>query len=139
MTVPYFLDTNVLIYAAMGKERDEAKRRRARDLIASADFGTSTQVIQEFYVNIKRLTGPAFRAERVVRWIERLRKLDVVETDVDLVLSAIVNSERYTISYWDGAILAAAQRLEAPTLYTEDLTHGQRFGSVRVLNPFRDL
>lgn len=48
MTVPYFLDTNVLIYAAMGKARDEAKRRRARDLIASADFGTSTQVIQEF-------------------------------------------------------------------------------------------
>jgi len=32
--------------------------------------------------------------------------------------------------------LAAAEALDAPTLYTEDLQHGQRYGRVRAVNPF---
>lgn len=46
-------------------------------------------------------------------------------------------SERFQLSYWDGAIVAAAQELGAETLYTEDLNHGQVYGSVRAINPFR--
>lgn len=42
------------------------------------------------------------------------------------------------ISYRDGAILAAAAIARAPLVYTEDLNHGQAYGSVRVLNPFRE-
>ena len=34
-------------------------------------------------------------------------------------------------------ILASAARFGATTLYTEDLSHGQLYGSVRVVNPFR--
>jgi predicted nucleic acid-binding protein len=39
-------------------------------------------------------------------------------------------------STWDGAIVAAAQSLGAGVLYTEDLSHGQDYGGVRVENPF---
>jgi predicted nucleic acid-binding protein len=53
------------------------------------------------------------------------------------VANGIAYSRRYQISYWDGAILAAAERLNAPILYTEDLNHDQTYGSVRVVNPFR--
>ena len=56
-------------------------------------------------------------------------------TDYPLIVSAVELSLRYGISYWDGAIAAAAG-LEAPTLYTEDLSHGQRYGKVRAVNPF---
>ena len=31
----------------------------------------------------------------------------------------------------------AAERLSAPMLSSEDLNHGQDYGSVRVVNPFR--
>ncbi len=41
-----------------------------------------------------------------------------------------------SLSYWDGAIIAAAQRLEAATLYSEDLNDGQVYGTVRVVNPY---
>jgi predicted nucleic acid-binding protein len=41
------------------------------------------------------------------------------------------------IQYWDAAILVAAMRLGARVLYTEDLNHGQTYGSVCVENPFR--
>ena len=45
-------------------------------------------------------------------------------------------SERYKLSYWDGAIVAAAEALGAPVLYTEDLNHGQVYGTVTAINPF---
>jgi predicted nucleic acid-binding protein len=49
---------------------------------------------------------------------------------------AIEKSERFEISYWDAAILAAAEALGAETVYSEDLNAGQRYGRVRVVNPF---
>ncbi|MER9304105.1 hypothetical protein NKJ06_29030 [Mesorhizobium sp. M0293] len=55
-----------------------------------------------------------------------------LETKV-LVYTAIGHkSERV-----DGAIIAAAERLGVKTLYTEDLNHGQAYGSVVAINPFR--
>ena len=54
-------------------------------------------------------------------------------------MSAIEISLRYELSYWDGAIIAAAETLQAPVLFTEDLSHGQLYGSVRALNPFWEM
>ena len=56
--------------------------------------------------------------------------------DHGVVRSGIEVSKRYGISYWDGAIIAAAAALEAPILYTEHLNHGQAYGGVTVVNPF---
>jgi predicted nucleic acid-binding protein len=47
------------------------------------------------------------------------------------------NELRYQISFWDGLILAAAEAGGAEVLYTEDLSHGQRYGGVLARNPFR--
>jgi predicted nucleic acid-binding protein len=33
-------------------------------------------------------------------------------------------------------MLAAARELEAPVVYSEDMSHGQDYDGVRVLNPF---
>ena len=137
MTVPYFLDTNILIYAAAGRDQAEQKRRRARELIVDAEFGTSTQVLQEFYVNVTRKIARPLSAERGLSWVERLAKLPIVETDVQLIKAAIGLSVRYRISYWDGAILAAAARLGTNLVYSEDLQHTGKFGTVQVVNPFR--
>ena len=57
--------------------------------------------------------------------------------DAGLVKRGAAISARYQISYWDGAILAAAEALGAPVLYSEDLSHGQTYGSVKVVNPFK--
>jgi predicted nucleic acid-binding protein len=38
---------------------------------------------------------------------------------------------------WDSQIVAAAERLGADVLYSEDLNHGQTYGAVRCENPFR--
>jgi predicted nucleic acid-binding protein len=44
--------------------------------------------------------------------------------------------ERYKLSYWDSAILAAGLELGCHTLYSENLNHGQKYAGVRVINPF---
>jgi predicted nucleic acid-binding protein len=132
-----FFDTNVLVYmyGTPGEKRDRAldlfeRYNAARDLILS------TQVVQEFYAAAaRRLRVPP----------DLLRQATLTLLDAPLVIigpphivSAMDIESRYRISFWDALILAAAESGGAAVLYTEDLNHGQQYGSVTVHNPFRD-
>lgn len=138
MTVDVFLDTNVLVYAVDTDPANSAKRDLARGLIREHPFGTSAQVLQEFYWTVTRKLRRPMPALHAAKWIERLASNELIPVDSTLVKSAIERSIRWQISYWDAAIIAAAEGLGATTLYTEDLNHGQLYGSVRAVNPFRD-
>jgi predicted nucleic acid-binding protein len=137
MTAKVFFDTNVLVYAAMGTAGDEPKRRRALALIDSEEFGTSAQVLQEFYATVVRKAADPLPAAQALEWIEQWAAFPCKSIDHQLVRIAIEHSERYAISYWDAAILAAAEALGSHTVYSEDLNDGQRYGRVQVINPFR--
>ncbi len=130
-----FLDTNILIYAATGRADEPAKWEAAHGLLTT-QFGTSGQVLAEFYANVTRKATPPLPPDDARRWVSLLGRKPFVMVDERLVLAGIDLSQRYKISYWDGAILAAAERLGAATVYSEDLNHGQAYGSVRVVNPF---
>ena len=137
MSVECFLDTNVLVYAAAGRAVEEAKRKRALELIETEDFGLSAQVLQEFYVTVTRKVEAPLSAEEAVEWIEQLEAFPCLAIDAALVKIAVEISERYRVSYRDGAIIAAAEALGAKTLYSEDLNPAQQYASVRVSDPFR--
>ena len=49
---------------------------------------------------------------------------------------ALEYRERFRLSYWDSAILAAARISGCDTLLTEDLNPGQDYDGVRAVNPF---
>jgi predicted nucleic acid-binding protein len=136
MTASVFFDTNVLVYAAVGTGRDERKRKRALELIESADFGTSAQVLQEFYVTVVKKAARPLSPEQALEWLEQWAAFPCQGVDHQLVRIAIEVSHRYAISYWDAAILAAAEALGADTVYSEHLNDGQHYGPVRVVNPF---
>jgi predicted nucleic acid-binding protein len=136
MSADCFLDTNVLVYAAAGRESEERKRARVLALIDGEQVGVSAQVLQEFYVTVTRKIRVPLSPERALEWIEQFESFPCVAIDSALVKIAAEVSERFRVSYWDGAILAAAEALGAETLYTEDLSHGQRYGPVRAVNPF---
>ena len=137
MSVDCFLDTNVLLYAATGTQTERAKRKKAQALIATANFGISTQVLQEFYVNATRKAHIRMPPNIALEWIEQFDGRPCISVDPDLVKLAAAISMRYQISYWDGAILAAAESLAAEVVYSEDLQHYQTYRTVRVENPFR--
>src|SRR5216684_5562131 len=136
MTVRAFFDTNVLVYAAVGAGRDEPKRKRAMELVESMDFGTSAQVLQEFFVTVVRKAARPLSSAQALEWIEQWTAFPCQAIDHQLVRIAIEQSERYAISYWDAAILVAAEALGTDTVYSEDLSHGQQYGRVRVVDPF---
>lgn len=133
-----FFDTNILFYAARGKIDDHAKWQIAYGML-SMNFGTSGQVLAEFYVNStseKKKGGIPLSPEEAQRWVALLLRKPFVPVDSGIVRQGIANSQRYRISYWDGAVIAAAERLGCKTLYSEDLNHGQAYGSVTAIDPF---
>jgi predicted nucleic acid-binding protein len=136
MIVKAFFDTNILVYAAVGTGKDEPKRKRGLDLMDSEDFGPSAQVLQEFFVTVVKRASRPLSAAQALEWIEQWMTFPCQPVDHQLVRIAIERSERFAISYWDAAILAAAEALGAETVYSEDLSDGQRYGRVHVVNPF---
>ncbi len=136
MTVEVFLDTNILVYAATGTQKEKDKREKAFELIEAGGFGVSGQVLQEFYVVVTRKVSRPLSPVLAFGWIEQLDIWPCVPVDAHLVKAGIEMSERYKISYWDGAIVAAAVELGVRRLYSEDLNHGQSYGSVQIINPF---
>lgn len=129
------LDTNVLLYAAIGKKDEPQKWRIALDLLDLADVVLPAQTLAEFYANA---TGPKYNLDQSIAnfWLDRLAMFPTVELDPGLVLAGVALSQRYRIHYFDGAILAACHRCAASVLYSEDLNHDQVYGDVRLINPF---
>lgn len=136
MAAKVFFDPNVLVYAAIGTGRDEPKRQRALALIESEDFGTSAQVLQEFFVTVVKKAARPLSPEQALEWIEQLTAFPCQPIGHRLVRIAIEQSARYEISYWDAAILSGAQALGCRTVYSENLNDGQQYAGVRVVNPF---
>ena len=136
MTVEVFLDTNIVVYAMSGAPQEAAKRARSFDIMRSEKFGISAQVLQEFYVTVTRKSRSPVEAGQAMDWLQRMVKFPVLPIDAQLVQQAITVAQRFQISYWDGAIIAAAQEMGAAILYTEDLNSGQRYGAIQAINPF---
>ena len=137
MIVEVFLDTNVIVYAASKLPADAAKQTVAMELLSTANLGTSAQVLQEFYTISTRKIATPLSHDEALDWLENFEEVPCAAIDLALVLQGAENARRFKISYWDGAVIAAAERLGATTLFTEDLNHGQKYGSVTVINPFR--
>jgi predicted nucleic acid-binding protein len=137
MIADVFLDTNVLVYAAIGTGKDERKRQCALSLIESENFATSAQVLQEFFVTVVKKAARPLSAEQAMDWIEQLTAFPCIAVDHRLVRVAIEQSIRHRISYWDAAVISAAEALGCRTLYSEDLNDGQLYADVKVVNPFK--
>ncbi len=136
MSVDCFLDTNVLVYAAAPDDGGQTKCDRSLELIETEAFGVSSQVLQEFFVTVVRKIERPLGPELAIEWIEQLEIFPCAVIDAALVKVAIETSLRFQISYWDAAIIAAADLMGPKTLYSEDLSHGQLYGRVQVLNPY---
>ncbi len=133
---PYFLDTNILIYATSQAADHLPKRDRARQWVARNDWGVSTQVLMEFFAQARRekhgLLPTAAQA-----FVERIAaRRPVVAIDKGIVLDALALRHRYYLTHWDAAILCAARRLGAATLVSENLETGRNYEGVTVHNPF---
>ena len=135
-----FVDTNVLIYAASLSAEEAGKRRAAHALLNREDLALSVQVLQEFYHQVTRPSRQhPLTPEQALRFIELLDPLRVQEITFDVFLGAVAISRRFQLSYWDGALLAAARTGGCDIVYSEDLSAEQDYGGLRIINPFSEV
>ena len=55
----------------------------------------------------------------------------------DLVLRALDLRQEYALQFFDALIIAGAESADCDTVYSEDMTDGERYGNVTVVNPFK--
>lgn len=133
-----FLDTNVLIY--LFDNRDPEKKTKAQEVfereVESDRAAVSTQVLQEFYVNVTRKLAAPLPPEIAEARVRDFARLPLVWVDTPLILAAISRNRRNSFSFWDALIVEAALSAGAGRLLTEDLQHGQVIDGLSVENPF---
>src|SRR6266852_5416385 len=133
-----FVDSNILVYAHDFDtgSRQQRAAERLTELWDARAGRLSTQVLQEFYVNVtQKIKVPLSRsaAREVIRnytpWVESWI------TPATVVRASEIG-EIWRLSFWDGMILAAAEEIQAVQLLSEDLSHDQVIAGVRIVNPF---
>ena len=65
------------------------------------------------------------------------RPLLAVHSSQALYAEALRLHAQSGLSWYDSLIVAAALQAQCDLLFTEDLQHGQRFGALQIVNPFR--
>ena len=137
MPAPDFLDTNVLVYAY--DPSDPRKQGVAQDLVRRALAGemmTSTQLLAEFAAALLHKISPAARPEDVMALLEVLAPMHLVIPDGDMIRRAVEARASYGVHFYDGMIVAAAERGGCSRIWSEDLNAGQKYFGIAVENPF---
>ena len=137
MAVGCFLDTNVFLYAISSSAKEWQKRDRARLLLQEDDWTVSVQVLQEFFVQATRPSRrECLTSGEARQLIESWQRFTVQAITLEVMNLALEFHEGYSLSYWDAAILSAAQMAGCNLLLSEDMADGMTYGAVLVRNPF---
>jgi predicted nucleic acid-binding protein len=137
MSAPEFLDTNVLVYAY--DSSDPRKQQVARGLVRRAvagEIAASSQVLGEFAATLLHKLTPAAKPEELVALLDTLGPIKLVPIDGDVVLRAVQARAQYGVHFYDGMIIAAAERCGCQKIWSEDLNAGQDYFGCVVENPF---
>ena len=134
-----FLDTNVLVYGLDITYPD--KHRIARDLVSRAvagEFVISIQVLVEFAATLLQKFQSRFVSADVIAILESVRPIPLILPDADMVRRAVEARAAYGVHFYDGMIIAAAERAGSGKIWSEDLNTGQKYFGVEVANPFAE-
>jgi predicted nucleic acid-binding protein len=139
MSDKFFLDTNILVYSL--DPADPRKARIAEGLVTrgvDSRLGViSYQVVQEFMnVSVRQFKATMTATELELFFFKVLLPLMTVPSSSGLFLEALRLHNSNKICWYDSLIVAGSLQGACEVLYSEDLQHGRRFGSLVVQNPF---
>jgi predicted nucleic acid-binding protein len=139
MSDRFFLDTNIFVYSAT--DDDPAKARMATELIRKAIAThkgvVSYQVVQEFFNLALKRFERRMNIENRQEYLARVfRPLLKIHSSLALYEEALRLHTANKLQWYDALIVGAARESGCAILYSEDLQHGQKFGSLKIVNPF---
>jgi len=116
----------------------DPRHSQAKQLISSTkNIIISEQVLAEVSVNLLKKGG--FAEKRLLLILESFySRYKVVVSHPFLHEKASKIRTKYSLSYWDSMIIAAALDADCTVLLTEDIQHGQIiYNSLKIINPFK--
>ena len=130
-----FIDTNILIYLYSADEPD--KRTVANDVFRCyTEPVVSIPILNELCnVMLKKLCLPSAQVRDAVQEISEATL--VAKVAENTTLKAIELHEKYGFSFFDCFHLATAAENACSVFFSEDLQHGQKIGSLKIINPFQ--
>ena len=135
MSAPDFLDSNVLVYAY--DVSSPQKREIAQKLVVRAingEYIASTQVLAEFAATlIHKISANPYDVNAI---LDTLAPIKLILPDHGVVRRAVEAHKIYGVHFYDGMIVAAAERAGCTRIWSEDLNPGQEYFGVVVENPF---
>lgn len=140
MSGKVFLDTNILIYAHdldAGIKHNIALQI-VKDLWENKNGVLSTQILQEFYINVtKKIPSPIspLEAREIIR---AYLSWNIKENHPMSIIRASEIEEKYRISFWDALVVVAAYEAKVDKILTEDLNAGQIIEGILIENPFEE-
>ena len=138
MNDKFFLDTNIFAYMfdASAPQKAEKARRLVKQAVSTRKGVVSQQVVQEFFNLAFRKFQPAMTFAEAEDFLSTVFQPLLVVQSVQTYKEALQLHSRYRLPWYDSLIVAAARESGCEILYTEDFQHEQRFGELRVKNPF---
>lgn len=133
-----FVDTNILVYA---HDLDAGtKHQKASQLIASLwqnkSGVLSSQVLQEFASVL--LSKFKRTSKEVIELISPyLLAWPIILVNGTSLIEAIELMAKIKCSFWDALIFQAATEAQVDIIYSEDFSHNQKIGSLKIVNPFK--
>jgi predicted nucleic acid-binding protein len=137
MNAPDFLDANVLIHAY--DDTDPGKQTVSRGLREALRGRSvwSRQVLAEFAATLLHKMSPRAKPADVKAVLDTLAPVRVIAQDEHMVWRGVEAHAAYGVHFWDGMVLAAAERAGCGRILSEDFNAGQTYFGVVVENPFR--
>ena len=135
MSAEVFLDTNIFVYCFDAD--NPSKQAIAKKLVGKRDWLVSWQVVQEFSsVALHRFKVPLKPGDLSDYIAFRLWPECRILPSQAIFNQAMSIHERYGFRFYDCLVMASALAGGAKRLLSEDLQHGQRIGSLEIVNPF---
>jgi predicted nucleic acid-binding protein len=142
--VAALVDTNILVYRFDSRfpDKQEIATENLRRGIAEDSIRVPHQAVVEFVAAVTRSDKngqtilPPQEAWREAD--EMLYQFDILYPNEEVLRTAIRGAATYQLSWFDAHLWAYAEVFSLPEILSEDFEDGRRYGTVRVVNPFRE-
>ena len=134
-----FIDTTTLLYSLDQEEPEKqiTAREWLKTLRDTGQMMMSVQVLNECYWSASRKARFEAGRTQLREFLDGYRYWATAALDHDLLPECWKLQDRYGVQFWDGLLLASANRAGCRWFLSEDLNDGQLYGDVRAINPFR--
>jgi predicted nucleic acid-binding protein len=141
--VAALVDTNILIYRF--DPRFPEKQRIATEILRRGIVENSVriphQAIIEFVAAVTRsIRGHVIlpRADALREAEEFLNEFTILYPNEAILRQAVRGCAAYQLSWFDAHLWSYAEHYGVPQILSEDFQHDRFYGSVHVVNPFRE-